>query len=55
MSCCDPGDSIPPVCVPSLRTGSADLGAEQLEHLQEDVATIKKNYRRANTNQSNVR
>ncbi|CAG10030.1 unnamed protein product, partial [Tetraodon nigroviridis] len=51
---CDAGDSVPPVCVPSLRSGSVEPSAEQLEQLQEDIATIRKNYRRANTNQSRV-
>uniref|UniRef100_H3DHX2 Peroxisomal ATPase PEX1 n=1 Tax=Tetraodon nigroviridis TaxID=99883 RepID=H3DHX2_TETNG len=45
---CDAGDSVPPVCVPSLRSGSVEPSAEQLEQLQEDIATIRKNYRRAN-------
>ncbi|XP_011607188.2 peroxisomal ATPase PEX1 [Takifugu rubripes] len=49
---CHPSSSIPPVCAPFLQSGFAELNAEQLE-LQQDIATIKKNYRRATHHQNN--
>ncbi|XP_069033216.1 peroxisomal ATPase PEX1 [Embiotoca jacksoni] len=44
----DPVSSLPPAYMSSLQSGYEELGPEQLEHLQQDVNNIKKNYRRAN-------
>ncbi|XP_074543507.1 peroxisomal ATPase PEX1 [Halichoeres trimaculatus] len=44
----DPGGSAPPTFMPSIQSGFKELGAEQIERLQEDVKNIKNNYKRAN-------
>ncbi|XP_020487237.2 peroxisome biogenesis factor 1 [Labrus bergylta] len=49
----DPGSSAPPAYMSSLQSGYEELAPEQLERLQQDMKTIKNNYRR--TNEESVR
>ncbi|XP_034455813.1 peroxisome biogenesis factor 1 isoform X2 [Hippoglossus hippoglossus] len=44
----DPSGSVPPAYMSSLQRGYEELSPEQLERLQQDVNSIKNNYRRAN-------
>lgn len=37
----------------SLQSGYEELGAEQLERLQQDINNIKNNYKRANVSDNN--
>ncbi|XP_069371970.1 peroxisomal ATPase PEX1 isoform X1 [Paralichthys olivaceus] len=47
-SACDPGGSLTPAYMSSLHSGFEELSPEQLERLQQDINSIKNNYRRAN-------
>ncbi|XP_034401751.1 peroxisome biogenesis factor 1 isoform X1 [Cyclopterus lumpus] len=44
----EPGRSLTPAYMSSLRSGYKELGPEQLDRLQQDINNIKTNYRRAN-------
>ena len=49
----DPSGSFPPAYMSSLHRGYEELSPEQLERLQQDVNSIKNNYRRANVSDNN--
>ncbi|XP_068188503.1 peroxisomal ATPase PEX1 isoform X2 [Antennarius striatus] len=52
---CDPGSSLPPAYMSSLRSGYEELSPEQLERLQQDINSIKSNYRKTNEEYVRVR